>query len=55
MLKQSQLKKQFVTIEEARKVLGSRAKRMSDKQIESLLSTLRFMSNKIIESIVKED
>lgn len=44
----------FVTIEHAREKLGERGKQMTDKQIQDLLATLRFLCNKMIDSVVEE-
>lgn len=45
----------MITIEDARKKLGKRGKNMTDKEVNSLLSTLRLLCNKVIDDIVEKD
>lgn len=40
-------------VEYARKRLGKRAEKLTDKQIENLLNTLRVLANKAIDSVVE--
>ncbi len=42
-----------ITIEYARQRLGEKGKGMTDKQITDLLSTLRLLCNKAIDSVIK--
>lgn len=44
----------LITIEYARQKLGERGKKMTDKEIENLLSTLRGMCNKLIDSVIEK-
>lgn len=41
-----------ITIELARKKLGERGERMTERQIVDLLATLRLLCNKVIDSVV---
>lgn len=45
---------QIITIEYARQKLGERGKKMTDKEISNLLSTLRILCNKVIDSVVEK-
>lgn len=44
-----------ITVEVARRRLGERAKHMTDQQILNILNMLRFVCNKVIMSVVKEE
>jgi hypothetical protein len=44
----------FVTIDLARQKLGERGKKMTDKEINDLLVTLRFICNKAIDGVMEE-
>lgn len=43
-----------VTIEYARHKLGERGKKMTDSQINDLITTLRVLCNKTIDSVVQK-
>ena len=45
----------FVTIEHARQKLGDRANNMTDKQISDLLTFLRTLCNKTIDSVIENE
>lgn len=44
-----------VTIEYARQKLGDRGKNMTDKQLSVLLTTLRLLCNKTIDSVSEKN
>ena len=44
----------IITVDYARKKLGKRAKKMTDREIEKLLVTLRQLCNKTIDSVVED-
>lgn len=43
----------IITIEHARKKLGMKGKKMTDKEIISLLTMLRSICNKTIDSVIE--
>ena len=47
-------KKSFVTIQHARKRLGKKAEKLSDKDIEAILNLLRVICNKVIDSAITQ-
>jgi len=44
-----------LTVDEARKILGKKAEKMTDQQIVEVLNVLRLLCQKSIEATVKED
>ncbi|OGH20289.1 MAG: hypothetical protein A3D74_01960 [Candidatus Levybacteria bacterium RIFCSPHIGHO2_02_FULL_37_13] len=44
-----------ITIEYARQKLGERGRKMTDKEIENLLTTLRFLCNKAIDGVINNE
>jgi len=44
----------LITIEHARKRLGKRAEKMTDKEIEDVLNMFRFICNRVIDSVVEK-
>lgn len=44
----------IITVEYARQKLGERGQKMTDQQIDSLLSTLRLICNKTIDAVVEK-
>ncbi len=48
------MEKKPITIEYARQKLGKKAEKMTDKQIENLLSMLRAICNKTIDSVIEK-
>jgi hypothetical protein len=47
-------KPKLITIEYARKKLGERGEKMTDKQIDNILVMLRLICSKTINSVVSE-
>jgi hypothetical protein len=43
----------IITVDYARKKLGEKGKRLTDREIEGLLVTLRLLCNKVIDSVVE--
>ncbi len=43
----------IITVEYARQKLGKRAERMTDKQVHDLLTFLRTLCNKTIDSVIE--
>ena len=41
-----------MTIQKARKVLGKRARKLTDNQILDIINMLRFMCNKAIDQVI---
>jgi hypothetical protein len=48
------MERKTITTEYARQKLGERGRKMTDKEIDNLLSTLRLMCNKIIDSVIEK-
>jgi hypothetical protein len=46
------MKVKIITVEDARKKLGEKGRKMTDEEIGSLLSALRVMCNRAIDSVV---
>jgi hypothetical protein len=44
-----------ITVEYARKKLGKRGEKMTDKQITDLLATLRLLCSKTIDAVVEKN
>lgn len=47
------MSEKLISMQEAREILGEKAKKMTDKEIDSLLAMLELICNKTIESVVK--
>ena len=45
----------LITIEHARKRLGKRAEMLTDKEVGDILNLLRFLCNKVIDSVVEKE
>lgn len=43
----------IITVEVARKKLGKKGERLTDKQISDILSMLRFICNKAIDGVIE--
>lgn len=43
----------MLNVKKARHILGKKAEKMTDKQIEDILTLLRAMSNRVIDSVVE--
>lgn len=43
----------LITIDEAREILGERAKTMTDEEVNNLLNTMRLLCNKTIDAVVE--
>jgi hypothetical protein len=43
----------IITVEMARKKLGKKGERLTDKQISDILSMLRFICNKAIDGVIE--
>lgn len=41
-----------MTIQKAREILGKRAEKLSDKEIQNLINMLEFIANKAIDEVV---
>lgn len=50
---ENEKQKAKITIEYARKKLGKKGEKMTDKQIEDLLNMLRLICNKTIDAVVE--
>ena len=44
-----------ITIEYARKKLGKKGEKMSDKQIQDILNMLRLLCNKSIDAVIEHE
>lgn len=42
----------MLTVKQARKKLGEKGKRLTDKEIQTILNTLYYICDKIIEDVV---
>lgn len=49
------MSEKVITIQHVRQKLGEKAEQMTDTQINSLLSTLRFLCNRTIDSVTEEE
>ena len=47
------MRAEVITIEAARQKLGKRGERLTDKQINDILSMLRFICNKAIDGVIE--
>jgi hypothetical protein len=45
----------LITIEHARKKLGVKGKKMTDQQIKDILTMLRLLSNKAIDTVIEQN
>lgn len=48
------MESKIITVDYARKKLGKRGEKLTDKEMEKLLVTLRLLCNKTIDSVVKK-
>lgn len=44
----------MITIEHARKILGSKSKNLTDEQVQKLINHLTYICNKAIEKVVNK-